>query len=228
MTIGSRSGGSPRTALVVGATGLVGTQLVDRLLASPRWSRVIALVRRPLARAHAKLDARVADFDALADGSASDDFAAADALFCALGTTIRTAGSQQAFRRVDHDYPVAVARHARAAGASTCVIVSAAGADARSRVFYSRVKGEVEAAIAAQGWPRWYALRPSFLLGDRSESRPGERVGIALAQLVSPVLVGGLRRYRPVEAAQVAKAMLVLAEGGRAPGVVESDEVARL
>lgn len=216
-----------RTALVVGASGLVGRALVAQLLADVRWSKVIVLVRRPLSITDPKLDSRQVDFDALV-GDATLALPPVDDAFCALGTTIRTAGSQEAFERVDFDYAFASAHVARRAGATCFVFVSALGADAASRVFYSRVKGELEAAIAAMDWPRWYALRPSFLIGDRSESRPGERLGIAAATLFSPLLLGGLRKYRPIAAAQVARAMVALATGRRTSGPVESDEIAGL
>ena len=133
-------------ALLAGASGLVGDRCLARLLDHPAYDRVTVLSRRPLARSHAKLHVELVNFDGLQSlGERCDD------IFCCLGTTIRKAGSQEVFRRVDHDYPLALARIGKAAGARQFLLVSALGADAQSLVFYSRVKGETENDIAAIG-----------------------------------------------------------------------------
>ena len=129
----------PSTALLLGATGLVGGHVLDLLLADPAYRRVTVLGRRPVARMDSKLDQRTADFDRLGDHAISF---AVDDVFCCLGTTIAQAGSQEAFRRVDHDYVVSAARLAAEHGARRFLLVTAAGANARSRIFYNRVKGE--------------------------------------------------------------------------------------
>ncbi len=163
------------------------------------------------------------DFDGLRSlGEHCDD------LFCCLGTTIRKAGSQDAFRRVDHDYPLALARLGKAAGAQQFLMVSALGADARSPVFYSRVKGEAEHDIAAIGLQKAIFMRPSILLGERHEPRPGERAGIFVGQLIAPLLVGPLRKYRPIHADDVAAAMLYAANNEVREGPIDSDEIVRL
>lgn len=208
-----------RTALVAGATGLVGGHLVRQLGADPAWTRVLALVRRKGELEGGRVHEVLVDFDRLED---TGHALAASHIFCALGTTIRTAGSREAFRRVDHDYPAALARLAAAHGARHFTLVSSVGADADSRVFYSRVKGEVEAAVRAAGVPSVTILRPSVLLGARAELRPAELVGKALSLLVPG-------RYRGVRAADVARVAVRLAEE-EAPGVrvVESEEIRRL
>jgi uncharacterized protein YbjT (DUF2867 family) len=157
------------------------------------------------------------DFDEL---DRHGDLFAVDDLFCCLGTTIRKAGSQEAFRRVDLEYPLQAAHLGRAAGARQFILVSALGADPSSRVFYNRVKGEVEAALAGVGYPRLVIFRPSLLLGDRDEVRPGERVAEWIMKPLGPLMRGPLRRYRPVEAAWVARAMVrrALVGAGEAPG----------
>jgi len=185
-----------RSAVVLGASGLVGGELLDRLLGAPEWGRVVAVGRRALAREHPKLAQRVVDFERLAE--AADAFAVDD-VFCCLGTTIRQAGSQAAFRRVDHDYPLEAARLALNRGAEQYLLVSAIGADAGARVFYNRVKGEVERDVAALALPRVVIVRPSLLLGERAEFRLGERVAAVGMRVAAPLLVGALREYRAGE-----------------------------
>jgi len=168
---------------------------------------------------HAKLREHVVDFGKL-EGFA---WPAVDDVYCCLGTTIRTAGSRTAFRAVDHDYPLAVARGTRAAGARQCLFVSAMGADAHSSVFYSRVKGELEAAIAALAFPAAIAFRPSLLAGDRAEHRLGERLALALLQPLRGLVPA---KYRPVADTAVAHAMRDYAGRGLAGfHVVPSDVI---
>ncbi len=214
-----------RTALLAGATGLVGSHCLSQLLSDPAYGRVVAVVRRPLPLSDPRLDTRVVDFDRLA----AADLPPVDDVYCALGTTIRRAGSRDAFRRVDHDYVVALARCAAERGATRFLLVSAIGADARSPVFYSRVKGETERDVAAVSFDAVHLLRPSLLVGERSEHRSGERLMIALLTGVTPLLVGPLRRYRPVGAEVVARAMRAVARSGDTGVMVyESDRIAQL
>lgn len=209
----------PLTALVLGATGLVGRALLDRLLADPRYGAVQVLVRRPPAVTHPKLQVLIADFDAL---DAHATAFAVDHVFCCLGTTLRHAGSREAFRRVDRDYVLAAARAAAQAGAAHFLWISSVGADARSPAFYPRVKGEVEDAIAALALARWTALRPSLLLGARAERRLGESLAAAAARPLAPLLRGRLQRYRPIAADAVAAAMVAIANGDPAPEGLET------
>ena len=190
-----------RTLLLVGATGLVGGKLLAMALADTRISRVVALARRPLPP-HPRLDAHVVDFDALPADAA---WWRADAVLCALGTTIRTAGSQDAFRRVDHAYPLAVARHAHAAGTPAYVLNSAMGANAASRVFYNKVKGELERDLQAVGFASLTLVRPGLIGGDRQEVRVGERIAGVVLRVLGPVLP---RRFRVNPATTIARAML--------------------
>ena len=159
---------SRRTALLAGASGLVGGHLLQRLLADPRYRQVIAVSRKALGIEHPKLRSLITDFDPIEAAIAGLGETVDDA-FCALGTTIKTAGSRAAFRRVDFGYVVAFARAARAAGARHFMLVSAIGASARSRIFYLRVKGETEEAVAALGYPALHIFRPGLLLGQRAE-----------------------------------------------------------
>jgi uncharacterized protein YbjT (DUF2867 family) len=213
-----------KQALLAGATGLVGGHVLTRLLAHSAYSRVDMLVRRELSMRDPKLIQHVVDFDHLETGLNI----AADDVFCCLGTTIGKAGSQEAFRRVDHDYPLALCRLGKAAGAQQFLMVSSLGANARSRVFYSRVKGETERDVAATGMKKVVFVRPSILRGERREYRAGETAGIIIGRMIAPLLVGPLRKYRPIDADDVAAAMVYAASHDFRSGPVESDEIARL
>ena len=214
-----------RSALLVGTTGLVGGRLLSRLLAHPDYDRVAAWVRRPVSLQIHKFSQVVVDFDRLGDFAGQFD---AQDVYVALGTTIKQAGSQEAFRRVDYDYPLEIARIAKERGAQRFLLVTALGADPRSRVFYNRVKGEVEVAIAAVGIPQTWFFRPSLLVGVRKDDRPGERFGNAVGKVIGPFLIGGLRKYRPIAADAVAAGMVYAATHDIAPGVIESDRIAQL
>lgn len=195
-----------RRALLYGATGLVGRELLLLLLNSPEVDAVIAPVRRPLSLAHQKLAAPLVEFD---DPAALAALPPADDVFCCLGTTIRKAGSQAAFRTVDHDYPLAAARAARAAGAKQFLVVTAVGADAKSGVFYSRVKGELEQALAGLAFPGGVKVfHPSLLMGDRAERRPAEAIAMGLMSATAGLFVGPLKKYRAIEGAGVARGLL--------------------
>jgi uncharacterized protein YbjT (DUF2867 family) len=212
-----------RTALLAGATGLTGQALLHRLIADPRYTTIQALVRKPRLDTHTKLVEHVVDYDQLPSLPSVDD------VYCCLGTTIRNAGSEEAFRRVDHDAVVSLAIAARRAGARRFLVISALAASPRSKVFYNRVKGEMEQAVQAVGFDEVAIFQPSFLLGERTESRPGERVGIAVFQAISPLLVGPARKYRAIHVNDVAKAMVSAAwQGKRGTAVYVSDEMQRI
>jgi uncharacterized protein YbjT (DUF2867 family) len=216
----SELGAAPatRTVIVVGATGLVGGECLRLLLRDPAFSRVFVLARRPpvVDDPAGKLETHLVDFDHL-EATAAE--VRADTIICALGTTIKQAGSQERFRHVDLDYPLAVAKLGLGRGASHFLLVSALGADSKSKVFYSRTKGGLEDRLRALGYRSLTILRPSLLLGERRESRLGEELGKRFG-----VLVPG--RYRPVKASVVARALVLAAKEDR-PGVevLESEEI---
>jgi len=202
-------------AWLAGATGLVGRAVLDRLLARPEVAQVSAIVRRPLGRPPSpKLRELVVDFDRMEDTLRGQT---ATHVFCCLGTTIAVAGSEDAFRRVDHDYPVALGRAAHAGGARRYLVVTALGADPRSRIFYNRVKGEVERDLGALALPELHLFRPSLMVGERAESRRGERLAAAVAVPLGALLVGPLRKFRPIAGADVAEAMVRVALDDPAP-----------
>lgn len=196
--------------LLAGATGLVGSHLLRLALADARITLVIAPVRRALSTTHPKLLAPVVDYDALPEDAL---WWQADAVVCALGTTMKAAGSQAAFRKVDHDYPLAVARCARAHGTPTYVLNSASGANAQSRFFYNRVKGELELALAGVGFTSLTSARPGLIGGERRESRPAERAALLALTALGPLLP---RRWRICPAQTIARAMLDAALQARA------------
>lgn len=193
--------------LVVGASGLVGGQVIAKALADDRITRVVAPTRRPLT-AHAKLDNPLVDFDRL---PADADWWAVDGVICALGTTRATAGSDEAFRRVDYDYPLAVARLAHRHGATRFALNSSLGADAASRLLYPRTKGEIEAAIRTIGFASLTIVRPGLIGGDRAEFRLGERIATVVLGALGPVLP---RRYRISPADRIADALIEAAVAG--------------
>jgi uncharacterized protein YbjT (DUF2867 family) len=213
-----------RTAVLAGPTGLVGSKLLRLLLDAPEYRKVVALSRRPIPIESGRLDVRPAEFDSLPTilsdirGSESTPLD----VFCCLGTTMRVAGSPEVFRRVDLDYPLCLGRWALDASARRMLVISALGADPRSRVFYNRVKGEMEQALGALGLPSLVVLRPSLLAGKRSEVRRAERVALRLATRVGWLLP---RSVRPIGDVDVAAAMLSAAREDRAPLLIESAQM---
>lgn len=189
------------TLLLVGATGLVGSRVLEQALADPGIGSVTALARRDLP-AHPKLTALRVDYERLDEDA---PWWRADAVICTLGTTMRSAGSRAAFHRVDHDYPMAVARLAHAHGTRVYVLNSATGADPRSRFFYNRVKGELENDLRQVGFDSLALVRPGLIDGPRTEFRPGERVLLGALRIAGPLLPG---RWRPNPASSIARALL--------------------
>ena len=211
-----------KTALVIGATGLVGEETLKQLLDSAQYDRVIALTRRPLDIKHAKLENAVVDFDKPEQYSKIK----VDDVYCAMGTTIGKAGSQAAFKRVDYEIPMQVAKQALANGAAQFILVSSMGADAKSLVFYSRTKGELEQALSQLKYKTVLIFRPSILLGNRKEHRTGEAVGRFVAEKLSFLFAGPLAKYKGTPADLLAKAMIKEA-GKNVSGVriIENGEI---
>ncbi len=196
----------PHSVLVLGATGLVGRELVNLLLREPSVLSVVALVRRAAEFPHhPKLAVETADFERLEQHR---DAFRVDQIFCALGTTIRQARTQERFRRIDHDYPVAAAELGRRQGATHYLLVSAMGSNPASRIFYNRVKGETERDITRIGYQSVTIARPSLLVGPRAKPRLGERLGHLLG-ILAPASI------RPIAAIDVAAALTLSARASR-------------
>jgi uncharacterized protein YbjT (DUF2867 family) len=191
--------------VLAGATGLVGGFVLDRLLAHPDAPSVLVVTRKPTGRSHAKLIERVADVADWAEVIASGH---ADAGISTLGTTIRVAGSREAFAAIDRDAVLAVARAVQSTGAAHFLTVSSVGADAASSNFYLRTKGETEAALKELSFARLDIFRPGLLRGPRHAFRLGETLGQAAQFLLDPLLMGSLSKYRSIQADQVARALV--------------------
>ncbi len=197
---------SQKTALIIGATGLIGFQLTQKLCQSAYYERVKVLTRKPLGWQHARLQEIQFEFD-----RPNSLLTQADDIFCCLGTTMKKAGSKEAFRKVDYEYPMTLARLAREQGATQFSIVTAMGADVHSMFFYNRVKGEVERDLATLHYPTLLIYRPSLLLGNRSESRLGERIGERFMKAFNPLIPAN---YKAVDSGQVAEVMCKKAQQG--------------
>lgn len=214
-----------KTVLLIGASGLVGGEVLHRLLVAPEYEKIILLNRReiPAVSGHPKVAQYLIDFNQLARFRARF---VADEIICTLGTTIKQAGTRSNFRLVDFEYPRQIAQIARENGVAHFLIVTASGANPKSKIFYNRVKGEIETAIREMNFPRTSIFRPSLLLGTRAEKRQGEKI----AQKLSPILTFLLPlKYQPVHAEVVAQAMLTVAQqSGTGFRIYESDAIQQL
>jgi len=213
------------SALIIGGSGLVGSHLL-RLIADDSTYESIAAISRRDVPVPDRVKLEIVNFDRLNE---SAKVMKANHVFCCVGTTIKKAGSQEAFRKVDFDVAVTSARLARQNGATKYLVVSALGASKNSSVFYNRVKGEMEDAVQSMAYREVWIFRPSLLTGERTEFRPGEAIGHAAGLVLSPFLAGPLKKYKPIHAERVARAMLNCARETK-PGIhiLESDEIQKL
>lgn len=194
-----------RKALILGATGLVGDFCLQNLLGDPVYTEITAYVRKPLLKTHRKLKTvitQISDIEHDLSKTKVDD------VFCCLGTTIKKAGSQESFKQVDLSLVASIAEFMRKQGAEQLIVISSMGANKNSRVFYNRVKGEMEQVVKSLGYPCLRIIRPSLLLGPRKEFRFGEKMGALLAPALKPFMIGPLKKYRPIQAASVAQFMV--------------------
>lgn len=214
-----------RIAIVLGATGLVGSHLVDELLKRQEYSEIKVFVRHKIDRSHEKLVQYVVNFD---NPEKIASLILGDDIYCALGTTIRKAGSQENFKKIDLDLPVKIASYSVKNGIKNFLIVSSIGANAKSRNFYLRIKGQVEKKIMQIGFEQVFIIRPSMLLGKRKEFRFGETAGKVLMKAFSFLLLGKLKKYKGIDGRTVARAMIRLALTCPSKVIVESDELQKL
>lgn len=198
-----------KTALVVGATGLVGGELLSLLLQDNYYSHVKVLTRRGIGIEDPKLEVIIADFE---DLMKLGEKLAADDVYCCLGTTMKKAGSKEAFYKVDFHYPLELAKLVQAQKARQFFLVSAMGANIQSKIFYNKVKGEIEVAISSIPFQGVNVFRPSLLLGNRKEQRIGEKFAIIISSIISPLMVGPLKKFKPIQASAIALGMLKIAK----------------
>jgi uncharacterized protein YbjT (DUF2867 family) len=192
-----------KKALVLGATGLVGSELLQQILADDWFAEVLVFVRRPIGISHTKLKEEIIDFDKPETWA---EKVKGDVLFSAFGTTIKKAGSKEVQWKIDYTYQYQMAQAAQRNGVPAMVLVSSAGASVNSNIFYSRMKGELDRDIKALGFERFTILKPSILAGNRNEKRAGESVGLVIGKLLG--IIPYLNRYKSIPAATVAKAMI--------------------
>jgi uncharacterized protein YbjT (DUF2867 family) len=216
---------SAKTALLFGASGLVGSYVLKLLLNSNRYSKVIVFSRQKLILNHPKIENHVIDFDQL---EKYKKLITGNDLFCCLGTTIKKAESKEAFRKVDYEYPVRLAEIANQKKVGCFVVISSLGANSHSSVFYSKVKGEMEEAIKRNFRNKKVIVRPSILFGERTESRMGENIGKVVVKLFGVFMAGFLKKYKGIHAETVATSMISLANCINRKIVFESHELQRI
>lgn len=198
-----------RNALIAGATGLVGSSLLHQLLADNQYEKVVIITRKSIELKHVKLIQKLIDFNLIE--SLNLEFQVDD-VFCALGTTIKTAGSQDAFYKVDYTYVVNLGKWCETNGVKRFLVVSAMGANAKSGIFYNRVKGEMEAVVSQLNIPQKQIFRPSLLMGNRTEKRRGEKIAQAVMGGLGFLFVGPFLKYKGIHADVVAGSMIKAAK----------------
>jgi uncharacterized protein YbjT (DUF2867 family) len=212
-----------KTALIIGSTGLIGSQLLDFLLESNDYLKVITFVKRDTGIKHPKLTQHVIDFD---KPETYKDLVVGDDFFCTIGTTIKKAGSKEAFRKVDFEYPRQFATFALQNKVQKYLIISSLGADAKSGNFYLKTKGEIQDFLKNCNFESVSVLLPSLLLGNRTEFRLGEKVGAFFMKSLSFLFLGNLKKYKPIESKTVAKALLKIAQtNNKGFKIYESDTI---
>ncbi|WP_291284871.1 NAD(P)H-binding protein [Flavobacterium sp.] len=194
-----------KKAILYGASGLVGSYILENLLNNNNYEQVIIVVRKDLNIQHPKLKMLIGDFNSLS--KVVKDIQADD-VFIALGTTQKKTPDKKLYYQIDHDYPILASKLAKENGAKAVFLVSALGANATSSIFYTKLKGETEQGIINLNLEHTYIFRPSMILGDRKESRPMEKVFIGIFKLINPLFVGSLSKYKGIEAEDIAKAMV--------------------
>lgn len=214
-----------RTAILFGATGLVGSQLLEILIKEEEYAKIIVFSRRPVKSESPKVQEILTDF---VDVKPLEGYFKGSDIFCCLGTTIKKAKSKESFRQVDFDLPVVLASIASRKPVNRFVVISSIGANAESRNFYLRTKGEMEQAVRGILGENVFIVRPSMLLGMRNETRFGEILGKWGMALLSPVLIGKLARYKGIKASGVARAMVWLAIHETGSQIIESDQLYKL
>ena len=215
-----------KTALIIGSTGLIGSQLLELLLESQDYSTVVTFVKRDSGIQHPKLKQHIIDFD---KPETYKELVIGDDFFCTIGTTIKKAGSKEAFRKVDFEYPRQFATFALENKVKQFLIISSLGANATSSNFYLKTKGEIEDFLKTCNFESITVLQPSLLLGNRKEFRLGEKAGAFFMKTFSFLFIGKLKKYRPIESKTVAKALLAIAKkNSKGFKIYESDVIQQI
>lgn len=212
-----------KTALIAGATGLVGSELLQQLINEPTYNKIHILVRKEIDIKSDKVIQHIIDFEKLDTFEIKEPI---NHVFCTLGTTIKKAKTKENFRKVDYDYVYELGKKAQQWNADKFLVVSSLGANAKSKIFYNRVKGEVEKALSELKLNQLFIFRPSLLMGNRKENRAGEKSAIAVYKIINPLFIGKLKKYKGIQASQVAKGMLNTALNNEEKfKILESDEI---
>jgi uncharacterized protein YbjT (DUF2867 family) len=211
-----------KTAIILGGTGLVGSALIQQLIQDADYEKIVVLSRRNLDFTHPKMEVKLVDFDKISN---YQNEIKGDVLFSSMGTTIGKAKTKENQYKIDYTYQFEVAKLAAQNGVKNYVLISSAGANANSKIFYSKMKGELDAAVQQLPFEKITILRPSFLDGDRKESRLGEKIGMAIFKLIA--WIPGIKKYRPIHVNQVAQAMRNAISKGKS-GIFELEEVHHL
>jgi uncharacterized protein YbjT (DUF2867 family) len=215
-----------KKAIIAGATGLVGSELLGFLLKSRDYDSVFALVRKPTKTHHPKLKEIVFDFN---NSASYKNLPKSDEMFCCLGTTIKTAGSEAAFKKVDFEYPMLLAEAGKSNGIKAFHVITALGADANSPMFYNKVKGQLEEALKKLNFEQLYIYQPSLLVGNRSENRLGEKIAIQVMPIFEFLMLGPMKKYRSIKVEDVAKGIINTAENEHKKlKIILSDEIQNL
>ncbi|WP_224485091.1 NAD(P)H-binding protein [Robertkochia aurantiaca] len=218
-------GTTHKTAVILGATGLTGSILLQKLIEDDRYEQIRVFTRSPLNISHKKIEEIRTDLFKLDEHK--KDFKAHD-VFCCIGTTRAKTPDKETYKKIDYGIPVTAASISVEMGVENFIVISSMGANSKSRVFYNRTKGEMEESVLAKDIPNIYLLRPSIIGGKRTESRPGEWFFKRLFQVLDPLFLGNLKKYRLIDAEEIANAMVWLANHEEKSGCMESDSIRKL
>ncbi|MDX1471767.1 MAG: NAD(P)H-binding protein [Flavobacteriaceae bacterium] len=214
-----------KRAIVLGATGLTGGLLIDKLLEDSRYDSILSIGRRTLEKDHYKLEEVILDLMNLEEYS--DKFKG-DVVFCCVGTTKAKTPDKEIYKKIDKGIPVSAAKLCKQNSIGSLMVISALGADKNSRIFYNRVKGEMEEEVLSYKVPTTYILEPSLIMGDRDEKRGGEGIAQNIMGFLSPLFLGGLKKYKPISAEAIAECMIWLDNNSYEKSIIPSPEIQKI
>lgn len=211
-----------KTAILLGATGLTGGILLQKLLQDSRYRKVVIFSRRKVAVKHPKIEEHLVDLLQLEN---EKDFFKADEIFCCIGSTQKKTPDEKTYHQIDYGIPVTAAKIAKEKGIDNFLVISALGANAGSKLFYNRTKGEMERDVLAEGIPKTFIFQPALIAGDREEKRIFEKISKEVMKVANPLLSGGLKKYRSIHPETIAEAMLKVANSGYSKKLIPSDQI---